>query len=225
MMKRPAAIAFDVIETLFPIEPLAAHLPALGLPEHALTGWFAASLRDFFALGAIGTFQPLRQVMASVLDDLAARAGAAPAPRAQAALLDAFVTLPAHPEAAESMDILRAAGVRLVALSNGGEVATNKLIQTAGLRHRFDSVVSVEHVHLPKPRREVYLHAAGVADVPPGRMMLVATHPWDINGARSAGLLGGFIARGRPYPAYLNPPTLTAPDLVALARLVVGLSE
>ncbi len=225
MQQRPAAIALDVIETLFPIEPLASHLPALGLPEHALAGWFAATLRDFFALGAIGTFQPLRQVMASVLDDLVARAGARPDPGAQTAMLDALAGLPAHPEAAEAMDILRAAGVHLVALSNGGDAATNKLFLAAGLRARLDAVVTVEHVHLPKPRREVYLYAAKIAGVAPARMMLVATHPWDINGARSAGLLGGFVARGRPYPAYLNPPTLAAPDLVALAREIAGLPE
>lgn len=223
MPQRPAAIAFDVIETLFPLAPLARLLPALGLPEHALAAWFAASLRDFFALGAIGQFQPLRQVMSAVLDEQVAVAGRPANVAAREALLDAMAGLPAHPEAAAAIDTLRAAGIGVITLSNGGDAATRTMIEAAGLAERIDAVVTVAQVRLPKPRREVYLRAAETADVAPARLMLVACHAWDVNGARAAGLGAGFVARGRPYPAFLNPPTLAAEELLGLAQAIVAL--
>ncbi len=223
MPQRPAAIAFDVIETLFPLAPLAPLLPALGLSEQALAGWFAASLRDFFALGAIGQFQPLRQVMSAALDELAATAGQPVRPLAREAVLDAMARLPAHAEAAPAIDMLRAAGLGVITLSNGGDAATRTMIEAARLDDRVDAVVTVEQVRLPKPRREVYLRAAEIAGVASGRLMLVACHAWDVNGARAAGLAAGFVARGRPYPAFLNPPTLVAEELLELARAIVAL--
>ena len=38
---RPAAVAFDVIETLMPLEPLRERFTAAGLPAHLLELWFA----------------------------------------------------------------------------------------------------------------------------------------------------------------------------------------
>ena len=42
--KRPKVVAFDVIGTVFPLEPLRPAMVALGLPPAALEGWFAAGL-------------------------------------------------------------------------------------------------------------------------------------------------------------------------------------
>jgi 2-haloacid dehalogenase len=48
--------------------------------------------------------------------------------------------------------------------------------------------------------------------------MLVAVHPWDIEGARRAGLRTAWINRGRtPYPAHFGAPDVIARDFVALA--------
>jgi len=224
MPQRPDVVAFDVIETLFPIEPLAPRLEALGLSGALLQGWFAASLRDSFALAAIGDFRPLRAVMGANLDDLLARHGRSATEAQKAHLLDGMGQLPAHAEAAEAMDLLRGAGLRLLALSNGAVETTEKLLHGAGLRERVAEVVSVEEVRLSKPRREVYARAAMRAGVPAERMLLVAAHPWDVNGARAAGLMGGFVARGRPFPAILPAPEVQGASLPEVARAILAMA-
>lgn len=51
--------------------------------------------------------------------------------------------------------------------------------------------------------------------------LLVAVHPWDIDGARRAGLGGAWLRRGTTaYPAAMTPPTMTADDLIAFAGLL-----
>ena len=225
MPMRPAAVAFDVIETLFPLDPLRGGLAALGLQPDALQGWFAAGLRDAFALAATGGFSPLRAILDAGLDDLLARAGL-PAPRAgRDAVLDAMATLPAHADAAEAMDLLAAGSVRIVALSNGAAATTEAMLRGAGLRERVEAVVSVDEVRLAKPRREVYLHAAARIGVEPGRVMLVAAHPWDVHGAKSAGLAAGFVARGRPFPSTMTAPDLRGDTLAELARTITALGR
>jgi 2-haloacid dehalogenase len=49
--------------------------------------------------------------------------------------------------------------------------------------------------------------------------MLVAVHPWDIHGAKAAGLRAAFINRtGAPYPEPMHAADLVAPSLTELAR-------
>ena len=52
-------------------------------------------------------------------------------------------------------------------------------------------------------------------------MLLVAVHPWDIDGAGRAGMQTVWIDRtGVPYPGYVTPPTHTVSSLPGLsARL------
>ena len=223
MTSRPAVVAFDVIETLFRLDALAPGLERLGVPGNQLPGWFAASLRDLFALAAVGQFQPLRAIMAVQLDELLARFGRTAGPDEAAAFLDGMASLPAHADAAEAIDLLLGAGIRVMALSNGGAAATGRLFEQAGLGSRVGPIVTIEEVRLGKPRAEVYRHAAERAGVEPARLMLAAVHPWDVNGAKAAGLMGGHVARGRPYPDFMARPDAEGEDLVGLARAIIAL--
>jgi 2-haloacid dehalogenase len=59
--------------------------------------------------------------------------------------------------------------------------------------------------------------------VDPADAMLVAVHPWDIDGASRAGLSTAWINRsGGPYPAHFAASDLTAPSLTALAGQLAG---
>jgi FMN phosphatase YigB (HAD superfamily) len=52
MPERPQVIAFDVVETLFSLEPVRKRIEGLGLPGDALEHWFAGFLRDVTPLVA-----------------------------------------------------------------------------------------------------------------------------------------------------------------------------
>lgn len=51
--------------------------------------------------------------------------------------------------------------------------------------------------------------------ISPSRLALVAVHPWDVQGAQAAGLLGTWVNRqGARYPTFIPAPDVTGRDLV-----------
>src|SRR4051794_3554457 len=75
MPDRPSVVAFDVIGTLFPHDPLREPLVGLGLPPQALEIWFARTLRDGFSLAASGAYRPFTEVATGTLEGLLAEHG------------------------------------------------------------------------------------------------------------------------------------------------------
>lgn len=218
MAINPKTVVFDIIETVFSLEPLREKLAALGLPPTALDAWFPSTLRDFFALGVTDAFVPMREVLGANLQVLLNHNRLAVSEAAIASVLDTFGTLPAHPDAGEAFRHIKAAGARIVALSNGARASTEKLLRGAGFEDFVDQVLSVDDVGHPKPRREVYLYAAQEEGSAPEDMILVATHPWDLHGAKSAGLRTGFVARGVTFPTIFRPPDVVGEQLLDVAR-------
>ena len=102
--------------------------------------------------------------------------------------------------------MLTEAGLRLVTLSNGSEEVAERLLSSGGARDAFEALLSVEDVGAWKPSRAAYEYAARACEVDLGELLLVAVHPWDIDGAARAGLSTAWINRaGVPYPAYFTP--------------------
>jgi 2-haloacid dehalogenase len=207
MPSRPTVIAFDVIETLFPIEPLGERFEAIGLPAQALRLFFAQMLRDAFALEATARYKPFRELATASLEVTLASQRVAPDPAKIAQVLGGFGDLPAHPDVRPAFERARAGGARIMTLTNGGADNTRKLLAAAGLQDFVEKVVSIDEVRRWKPNREVYLHAARAAGVEPARLGLVAAHAWDTHGAKEAGLVTGWVRRGdREYHSAMSPP-------------------
>ena len=221
--RRPRAVAFDIIGTVFPLEPLRPIVVSLGLPPAALEGWFATGLRDAFALSAAGDFAPLAEVLGGALDQVLAGQGLRANPRGKAALLDGMKRLPPRPDARDAFEIIAAAGMPIIALSNGARAATQALLRQGRLDGLVTHVASVEDLGIYKPRREVYAHAARVAGTRADRVALVAVHPWDLNGAKAAGLTTAFVSAEGPYSPVMRKPDVAAPTLAAAARALVAL--
>ncbi|SRR6266404_5846006 len=214
MKNRPKVVAFDVVETLFALEPIRARFRSLGLPDGALEVWFAQLLRNAFALDATDVYKPFGEVARGTLEVLLAEyKSPATVPALDRTLLS-FQELPAHDDVAPAFQRLLAGAVRIVTLSNGSAETTRQLLQCARLDRFVERVISIDEVRRWKPAREVYLHAAKVAGVAPDELALVAAHAWDIHGANQAGLLTGWVSRleKRFHPA-MNPPDVTGSTL------------
>jgi thiol-disulfide isomerase/thioredoxin len=70
MSRAPEVAVFDANETLSDLEPLRARLVDRGVPASLLDTWFAATLRDGFALAAAGRSKPFPVVGAGALRGL-----------------------------------------------------------------------------------------------------------------------------------------------------------
>ncbi len=224
-MSRPTTAVFDVIETIFSLEPLRPRLAALGLAPGELDLFFTRVLRDAFALDAAGRFVPFREVASGALRVLAAQRGLAPRADALEAALDGFLTLDPHPDVRPALERLRAGGVAVATLSNGGADATRALLDRCGLLPLVGRVMGVDEIRRYKPGPAIYLHAARTLGLEPGRLAMVAVHAWDLQGAREAGLRTGWASRlERLWHPAMAAPDVSAPDLVSVADGLLALA-
>lgn len=217
MTARPEVLVLDVNETLSDLEPLRPRMAQAGLPVHTLETWFAATLRDGFALTAAGSYAPFRDVAADALRTLLVAQGIEDAGVVDG-VLAGFAELPAHPDVGPGLRRIHDQGVRLVTLTNGASAMSERMLSEAGVLPLLEQRLSVEQPRRWKPHPDAYRYAARACGVEPAKMALVAVHPWDIDGARRAGLMGVWVDRKRaPYPKTFLPPTITVNDLEALA--------
>ncbi|MGE5136060.1 MAG: haloacid dehalogenase type II [Gemmatimonadota bacterium] len=223
MAVRPAAVAFDVIETLMPLAPLRDRLAAVGQPPDLLELWFTRTLRDGMALSAAGDFVPFRDVAEAALHSVT---GYKLTSELAAQVLAGFGELPAHPDVLPAVQRLAGAGVRVALLTNGGPEVMASFAGRTGLTPYLDKVITTAEVRRWKPPPIVYRYAAESLGVTPERLALVAAHAWDCHGASRAGLVTGWVSRseGR-YPPVFAPPDVTGETLVDVAEGLLSLPE
>ena len=224
MTSRPAAIVFDVNETLSDLSPLGARFVEVGASASAAPLWFASILRDGFALTAAGDTAPFAGVARELL---AAQLWEAnlnrPLEDAVRHVMDGFAALELHADVASGVERLHTDGIRLATLSNGATTVAERLLTSGGIRDRFERLLSVEDAGAWKPSPLAYAHAAHELDVPASELLLVAVHPWDVHGALQAGLPAAWVNRsGGPWPGVFDEPTHTVESIEALAELWTG---
>ena len=222
MPHRPSVVVFDVNETLSDLSPLADRFTDLGVPASMAEQWFAALLRDGFALTAAGTTETFSVIGEGVLRTLLAPEDLdRDLDEAVQHVMSGFTALPVHPDVPDGVRALRALGLRLITLTNGSTAVSEKLFGQAGIRDAFEALLSVEDAGAWKPDPASYAYAARTCRVEAAEMLLVAVHPWDIDGASRAGLSTAWVSRaGRDYPGYFRPPTYTVRALPELAALL-----
>lgn len=126
------------------------------------------------------------------LDDLLQELGANPPDEVRQQLVHAWHRLPAWPDSVSGLAQLRST-YTTAALSNGGFALLTNLVKAAALP--FDCILSAELARTYKPDAAVYRTAAGLLDVAPEQVLMVAAHKWDLDGARAAGLRTAFVSR------------------------------
>lgn len=223
MAARPRVVAFDIVETTFSLETLRPLLSAQGVPGACLEAWFARTLRDAFALAATDTYAGFRDIASATLAEVAREHGRDLDKVGLDAVLDGFGQLDPHSDAAEAFHVLRTSDIRIAALSNGAAETTQALLQRGGLADLVERVVSVAEIREWKPRRGLYLHAAEVLGVAAAELALVATHAWDVHGAKCAGLVTGFVARGQSFPDTMATPDVIGQSLVDVASRIAAM--
>jgi 2-haloacid dehalogenase len=211
-------LVLDVNETLSDLSPMRARFEAAGLTADSLDIWFAATLRDGFALTAAGTYGEFRTIGADVLAGQLVSAGIEPSEETIGSVLSGMTQLSLHPDVEPGLRRLHDAGLRIITLTNGSAAMSERMFTEGGILPLLEHRLDVSTPQRWKPHPASYEYAAEVCGVPVDRMALVAVHPWDIDGARRAGLQGYYLdRRSTPYPKAFLPPDLTATDMLALA--------
>jgi 2-haloacid dehalogenase len=224
-MPRPTLVLFDVNETLSDLQPLRARFEEVGAPGQLLELWFASTLRDGIALTAAGGYADFRTVALGVLRGQLTQVEALQEDPGDAAehIVAGFGELDVHPDVPDGIRTLATAGIRIATLTNGAAAVVKKLLERAGLSELVERRLSVDAVRRWKPAPEPYQHAVRELAVSPEECVLVAVHPWDIDGAKRAGLQAAWLNRkGSPYPEFFERPDATDATLGGLAERLLA---
>ena len=222
MSRSPSVLVFDVNETLIDIDSIAPLFGELFGDRRVLREWFGqlvmysmtATLSehyvDFFTLGQ-GVFRMLASIYrVRITDDDVLR------------LKAAMLTMPAHPDTADGLTMLRDNGFRLVTLTNSPPTPSGPTpLENAGLAGFFERQLSVDPCRAFKPSPVVYRYVCQELRVDPDDCMMVAAHVWDTLGAQNVGFSAALITRpgNPPLPVDdLPQPDLVVDDLRQLAE-------
>ena len=212
-------VVFDVNETLSDLTGMAPRFEEVGAPGHLAATWFAAVLRDGFALTVVGAAPAFADVAAGVLRGvLTGQHLDRSLEEAVEHVLGGLAALELHPDVAPGVEALTERGLRLVTLSNWSASVAETLLGAAGVRDRFNRLLSVAEAGAWKPAPQAYAYALAECGVPAERAVLVAVHPWDVDGARRAGLTTCWLNRsGAPYPGVFAAADVEVASLSELA--------
>lgn len=216
-------IVFDVNETLSDMYPMGERFSEIRAPAELAKLWFATLLRDGFALTASGDNGSFADIGADALRGLLTGVRLnRPLDAAVEHVMGGLTGLGVHQDVPDGIRALAAAGFRLITLSNGSAQIAAKLLSDAGIRDKFQLLLSAEDAAAWKPARASYEYAAVACEADPADMVLVAVHPWDIHGAARAGLRTAWLNRAREsYPGYFQAPEFT---ITALTELPTALA-
>ena len=195
------ALTFDVFGTLLDWRStIASAFRDSGLeadPDELADDWRARALAATQEVNRKrrpwGTFDQLHGV---TLGELLDERGLEHPSGGRAALVRAWHQLDPWPGVPAGLETLRRGRV-VAALSNGNLALLVDLVRHGDLR--FDCLLSPELARVYKPEAEVYLTGVRLLGLQPSEVMMVAAHPFDLKGARGAGLRTAFIDRPREY--------------------------
>jgi phosphoglycolate phosphatase len=127
-----------------------------------------------------------------------------------------------YPGAAEALQRLQAAGVRMAVLTNKPVRFSRELLRGLGVLDRFQLVYGGNSFETKKPHPEGLSQAMAELGVPPEQTMVVGDSAVDVRTARNAGAWACGVTYGfQPETFAEEPPDLLVDSLPQLADLLL----
>ena len=203
-------IAFDVYGTLVNPLAMAEQLKSLvgTAAEPFAELWRTKQLEYSFRRGLMRAYQPFSICTWEALLYTEKAHGVTLGEESRAHLMQQYKQLPPFTDAAPGLTSLKRDGYLLAAFSNGETDVIRGVLDNANLLPLFDDIVSADEIKTFKPDPAIYAHATRRLG---HNLSLVSSNPFDIIGAKSAGLRTIWIRRD---PKTVFDPWGIEPDLV-----------
>jgi len=219
---RQRIIVFDVNETLLDVGALAPQFQRLFGDARVAQEWFSNVVLYSQVATIAGPYVDFGTIARAALNMTGGAHGVSLAQADQDGILRGLVSLPPHADVRDGLQQLRAAGFRLVTLTNSAPAAVEEQLKNAGIGDYFERSFSVDAVRKFKPAAAVYHLVATELQVAPSQLRLVAAHAWDVLGAMRAGCTAAFVARpGKALFPLADQPDIVGPDLRNVADQIV----
>jgi 2-haloacid dehalogenase len=219
----PDLLAFDVNETLLDLTALDAPFAVVFGDAALRPVWFQTMLQLSFVGGLTGEYIDFTSAQHAALRMLAGRAGIELSDAQADSVVGTMRRLPAHLDAQPALERLRAAGFRMVTLTNSPANVVHDQLQFSGLASFFEAELSADEVKQLKPAPAPYRLVAERTGVLMSDVRLIAAHGWDISGALAAGAKAAFVARpgAMLYPQG-RQPDVASRDLLEIAEKLIS---
>jgi 2-haloacid dehalogenase len=211
--RAPSVLVFDVAETLLDLQALRPLFQRVFGNGAVVDEWFGQTILYSETATLTNTFVPFGQLGTGVLRMLGHIHNVAISEADIAELGKGLAALPPHPDVPDSLRKLRAAGYRLVTLTDSSVNPGQGPLQAAGLAELFEQQFTAETVRRYKPAHETYRMVAQTIGIAPAALCMIASHPWDLIGASTAGCSTALILRLGVAPFIV--PGLAQPQIVA----------
>lgn len=213
-------LAFDLYGTL--VDPIAVDIELRAVlgdvdGRDVARLWRAKQVDYSFRLTMMGRYQDFQWVTARALHDVISALGLALSETETARLVELYHHVPPFPDTRSGLQALQGAGHRLAVLSNGTPSMIENCLTNNGLRDAFSALISADDVRAFKPSAHVYHHAAKTLGRPIGNVRLISSNPFDVIGAKTAGMRTAWVNRaGTSFDSMGEPPDITVASLTDL---------
>lgn len=102
-------------------------------------------------------------------------------------LLDAYLSLDCYPDVPGALETLREAGLATAILSNAPATMLSAAVESAGIEHLLDAVISADVLGVYKPSARVYQLALDRMQVGRAQVSFQSSNGWDAAGAATFG--------------------------------------
>ena len=218
---KPGGIGFDVFGTL--VDPLlmGRQLSEMVGPEQAqivARVWREKQLEYSFRRGLMGAWADFGVCTEQALEFALMLQKLELSDKQKQQLLEGYSSLPPYSDVIPALQKLQAVSATKVAFTNGSCAQVEPILSNAQVLSLLDSVVSVDQLQTFKPAPALYHHLCSCLATEPQQTWLVSSNPFDVIGAKHAGLRAAWVQRNpqTPFDPWGIEPDLVVGDLLEL---------
>ena len=200
------AVFFDMNETLLNLSLLKLQFDKHFDDKYVLKYWFTKLLHSSTIIGIMDEYRNFGELADVALENLFFENNKPLSEEVKTEILGEFRKLPAYDDVRPALRLLRDKDIRVIAVSNSSLAMIKEQLTNAGIIDLFNSYYSVDDVKKYKPFKDIYQSVAKQEELRTEDIIMIATHDWDLFGAKKAGLSTAYIKRKEViyHPYYLQ---------------------
>lgn len=216
-------VLFDMNETLLDLSVLKENFGKYFEDTYVLNYWFAKLLHSSTVIGGMGEYTDFGKLSEAALESVFLESDKELTDEIKTDILGSFRKLPAYNDVPKALKLLKGHNIKVISVTNSSYKMVEEQLTNSGLIDLFDSYYSVDSVEKYKPFNDIYHYVLNEEKINANETFMVATHDWDLYGAKKAGLHTAYIKRKEDqYNPYYLKPDLSNRNLVDLAQEIVN---
>lgn len=217
------AVFFDVNETVLDLSLLKEKFTKYLSDDQIVNYWFTKLLHTSNTIAILDEYVNFGELSAIVLENVFYEQGKTLTEEAKSDILGTFRKLSPYPDVKAALKILKDNDIKVIAVSNSSLEMMEEQLTNAGLIDLFDHYYSVDAVKKYKPFNQIYQYVAKKENISTDHVVMVASHDWDLFGAKKAGLKTAYIKRKAVIFNPIYPqPDFSEEELTSLVEKIVN---